>query len=140
VKVVLDTNVVASGIFFGGVPGRILKAWAAAEFTLVLSPAILAEYRRVGEELRGSYPALSTALDPLLTLIAANAVIVDAEALPARLVRDADDDKFIAAALAGSAPVLVTGDKDLHAVAPPAGLEILTPRQFADRHLRTGDS
>lgn len=49
-RVVLDTNVVASGVFFGGVPGRILAAWAAGDFTLVLSPQILAEYRRVGEE------------------------------------------------------------------------------------------
>jgi putative PIN family toxin of toxin-antitoxin system len=140
VKVVLDTNVVASGIFFGGVPGRILAAWVADEFTLVLSPAILMEYRRVGEELQSAYPSLSAALDPLLTLIATNSVIVDAVALPARLVRDEDDDKFIAAAIAGRASVVVTGDKDLHAAAPPAGLEILTPRRFVDRYLRAGDS
>jgi putative PIN family toxin of toxin-antitoxin system len=118
----------------------VLSAWVAEQFTLVLSPAILAEYRRVGDELRGTYPALSAQLEPLLTLIAANAVIVDAAALPARLVRDADDDKFIAAALAGRASVLVSGDRDLHAAAPIAGLEVLTPRQFADRYLRAGDS
>lgn len=81
-RVVLDTNVVASGIFFGGQPGRILDAWAAGQFTLVLSPAILAEYRRVGEELRDEYPAASTALDPVLALIAVNAIVVDAPALP----------------------------------------------------------
>lgn len=135
-RVVADTNVVASGIFFGGVPGRILAAWVAGQFTLVLSPAILAEYRRVGDELRADYPALATSLDSMLTLVAANALIVDAVALPAQLVRDADDDKFIAAALAAKATVLITGDKDLHAITAPAGLAILTPRQFADRHLR----
>ena len=37
-KVVLDTNVLVSGIFFAGVPGHILEAWAAARFELVLSP------------------------------------------------------------------------------------------------------
>ena len=82
-RVVLDTNVVASGIFFGGQPGRILAAWAAGEFTLILSPAILAEYRRVGDELRKEYPDLGAAFDPILALIAMNAVIVDAPA-PAR--------------------------------------------------------
>lgn len=28
-RVVLDTNVVVSGVFFGGVPGKILSAWSA---------------------------------------------------------------------------------------------------------------
>ena len=48
IRVVLDTNVVLSGIFFAGVPGRILDAWRAGGLTLVLSPAILAEYNRAG--------------------------------------------------------------------------------------------
>lgn len=41
--------------------------------------------------------------------------------------RDADDDKFIHAALAAGANWLITGDKDLLEVAPIAGLRILTP-------------
>jgi uncharacterized protein len=51
VRVVVDTNVVMSGIFFGGVPGRLLEAWTVGRVELVLSPAILHEYRRVGAEL-----------------------------------------------------------------------------------------
>lgn len=35
-RVVVDTNVLMSGIFFGGVPGRILGAWAGGELELVL--------------------------------------------------------------------------------------------------------
>ncbi len=134
-RVVLDTNVVASGIFFGGVPGRILDAWAAHKFTLVLSPATLDEYRRVGDELRVEYPELSATLDPILTLIAMNAVIVDAPDLPARQTRDIDDDKFIAAAIAANAEVIVSGDRDLLAVARTLPIEMLTPRQFSDRYL-----
>lgn len=134
-RVVLDTNVVASGIFFGGVPGRILAAWGARKFTLVLSPAILDEYRRVGNELRDEYPELSVALDPILTLMAMNAVIVDAPELPTQRTRDADDDKFIAAALAAGANVIVSGDKDLLAIDSTSQLEVVTPRQFADRYL-----
>lgn len=41
---ILDTNVLLSGIFFGGVPGRLLTAWQDERLALVLSPAILAEY------------------------------------------------------------------------------------------------
>ena len=50
-KLVLDTNVVVSGIFFGGVPGRVLAAWSVGAVDLVLSPDILEEYRRVGADL-----------------------------------------------------------------------------------------
>lgn len=42
-RVVLDTNVLVSGIFFAGVPGRVLEAWADGKFELVLSPSIFDE-------------------------------------------------------------------------------------------------
>ena len=43
--------------------------------------------------------------------------------------RDADDDKFIHAALASGAPLLVTGDSDLLDVPAIENLRILTPTQ-----------
>ena len=62
-KVVLDTNVLISAIFFGGIPGRILSAWATGELTLVLSPDVLDKYRRVVLELSKKYPALQSAAE-----------------------------------------------------------------------------
>ena len=47
-RVVLDTNVLVSGIFFKGPPMRILEAWAARRFELIVTFEILSEYRRVG--------------------------------------------------------------------------------------------
>jgi hypothetical protein len=41
VRAVVDTIVLIFGIFFGGLPGRILSAWAAGRFDLVLSPDVL---------------------------------------------------------------------------------------------------
>ena len=46
--------------------------------------------------------------------------------------RDPNDDVFIHTALAASAPYLVTGDLDLLAVPPIAGLQILTPAQAVE--------
>lgn len=46
----MDTNVIMWGIFFGGVPGRLLDAWVAGQVELVLSPAILVEYGGVGAD------------------------------------------------------------------------------------------
>ena len=54
-RVVLDTNVVVSGVFFGGTPSRVLAAWSAGRFVMVLSPAILDEYRRVGHDKVGRF-------------------------------------------------------------------------------------
>ena len=46
-RVVLDTNVLASGIFFGGVPEKILDAWLHDKFVVYATPSILDEYLRV---------------------------------------------------------------------------------------------
>lgn len=43
-RVVLDTNVLVSGVFFAGLPGLILKAWRDGRFELVLSEEIIEEY------------------------------------------------------------------------------------------------
>jgi putative PIN family toxin of toxin-antitoxin system len=47
--------------------------------------------------------------------------------------RDPDDDKFIALALAGQAPWLITGDQDLLAVTGVEHLAIMTPAQALHR-------
>jgi putative PIN family toxin of toxin-antitoxin system len=135
---VLDTNVLMSGIFFGGGPGRLLDAWTVGRFELVLSPAILDEYRRVGAELAAKYPARSEALTPVLALIAMNASMVDAAPLPEPVSTDPDDDKFLAAAIAAKARMVVSGDQDLLEVSGWRGIEVLTPRAFVDRHLAGG--
>ncbi|RMG05768.1 MAG: PIN domain-containing protein [Nitrospirae bacterium] len=50
-KIVLDTNVFISGIFFSGPPYQILKAWRNDKVDVVLSGDIFAEYQRVAFEL-----------------------------------------------------------------------------------------
>jgi putative PIN family toxin of toxin-antitoxin system len=138
VRVVVDTNVIMSGIFFGGVPGRLLDAWATGRVELVLSPAILDEYRRVGAELAARYPERGLALTPVLTLIAMNATLVDAGPLIERVSADPDDDKFLAAAIAADVDIVVSGDQDLLDVSGWRNVKVLTPRKFADRHLLAG--
>ena len=55
-RVILDTNVLVSGIFFGGVTGRIVDAWSEDLLALVLMPDILEEYARVGHDMAARYP------------------------------------------------------------------------------------
>lgn len=42
-RVIIDTNVLISGIFLGGPPAKILEAWRGGELKLVVSPEILEE-------------------------------------------------------------------------------------------------
>jgi putative PIN family toxin of toxin-antitoxin system len=44
-RIILDTNVFVSGIFFTGPPYRILEAWRDRKIELVVSPEILEEYQ-----------------------------------------------------------------------------------------------
>jgi putative PIN family toxin of toxin-antitoxin system len=132
-RVVLDTNVFVSGVFFAGPPHRILEAWRRGRVSLVVSPEILDEYQRVGEELAEEFEGAD--LSPFLILLATHAEVIDAPALPAPLCRDPDDDKFLACALAANAAVIVSGDKDLLAIGEHRGVRVLRPREFTERHL-----
>ena len=131
-RVVLDTNVVVSGLLFGGVPGRILTAWTSGAFVLVLSPPVLDEYRRVGRKLAKGRAPLNAALDALLALVAVHATMIDAPRLEAPVSADPDDDMFFAAAIAGEAGYVVSGDKHLLDVTGWNGITVLKPRAFLD--------
>ena len=137
-RVVIDTNVLMSAIFFGGTPGRILKVWRAGQIDVVMSPEIVDEYVRVGERLRQRY--LSADIQPLIELIIQNAEIVPSSLLPDSICEDPEDDKFLARALEAKVKVVISGDKKLLAVSAYQGIAVVTPRQFVDRWLRKMDT
>ena len=132
-RVVIDTNVLMSGIFFGGTPGRIVDALKLGQISLVASPSIVDEYQRVGEDLESNYGELGAA--SVLTFLLARGEIVEAPDLAEPVSRDPDDDKFLACAAAASASFVVSGDRDLQALASWNGIRILSPRAFADEYL-----
>jgi putative PIN family toxin of toxin-antitoxin system len=134
VRIVLDTNVFISGIFFTGPPHRILTAWRDGDIEIVASAEILDEYRRVGEELSHQFPGVD--IEPFLALLAVGADMVIAPELPEPVSQDPDDDKFLACAIAGRCEVVVSGDKHLKKVTGYRGIDVLSPRAFVDCYLR----
>jgi uncharacterized protein len=133
VRIVLDTNVFVSAVFFGGVPGRILEAWRDGRIQLVLSVDILDEYQRVGQALGAQYSGVD--LKPFLSLLTVEAEIIEAPSLLAPVSADPDDDKFLACASAAGVPVIVSGDKHLLVQDGWRGIRMLRPRQFSDEFL-----
>ena len=135
-KVVMDTNVFVSGVFFSGPPYDILKAWQEGEFELVVSQEILDEYRRVGEILSAERPKVD--LNPFLTFVIEHAKVYQPAELDQPICEDPDDDKFFACALASGSKVIVSGDKHLLKVSGYHDVEVLKPREFVDRYLVEG--
>jgi putative PIN family toxin of toxin-antitoxin system len=133
VKIVVDTNVFVSGVFFNGPPFEILRAWREGKFEVVVSPEILEEYSRVGELLALEYPP--TNLRPALDFVVQNSTLVQSPPLPMQVCEDQDDDIFLACALASGCAVIVSGDKHLLKVSGYKNIEILKPREFSNRYL-----
>lgn len=135
VRAVLDANVfVSAAIRPEGPPGRIVEQFLRTDaFTLVLSDAIVDEAMRAL-----AYPkvrrCVRRGLDPALwmeDLVLLADFVSDIAPVPA-VSKDPDDDKYLAAAIAGRASFVVTGDPHLLTVGEHEGVRIVTPRAFLD--------
>jgi predicted nucleic acid-binding protein len=124
-RVVPDTNVFVSGVFFFGPPFEILSAWRDGRIKLVVSAEIPEEYRRVGERLEAGNSG--TAFSQILLLVALHSEVVLAAALAGPVCEDPTDDKFFAC--------IVSGDKHLHRANGYGGVKVFRPRDFLERFL-----
>ena len=133
-RVILDTNVFVSGVFFSGPPYQILRAWRDGKLQLVISDEIIAEYRRVGNILAKQFTGVD--LRPILEMVTVEADLVQAPGLPTPVCDDPDDDKFLACALAGKTRMIISGDRHLIRVSGYRGIKIMKQREFADLYLK----
>jgi len=131
-KVVLDTNILISGLFWRGAPFRILDAWRRRLFLGLWSPSIYTEYRRVAIELNALRSGVN-ATEFIDFFVSQSESIADT-ILPDQVCTDADDDKFIACALAGRASFVVSGDRALVKIERYSGIKIVTATVFL-KHL-----
>jgi putative PIN family toxin of toxin-antitoxin system len=127
-RLVVDTNVVLSGILFpGSVPNRaVLKAQDSA--MLVSEATRLELIEVIGRKRFDRY------LDPairqkLLSEYLEACRMIDIPT-PIHACRDPRDDKFLEVAVHGRADLIVTGDADLLALHPFQGIAILSPAGY----------
>jgi uncharacterized protein len=130
-RVILDTNVIMSAIFFGGIPGKLLEAQKSQKLILVLSPEILSEYQEVAQRLADKF---HVEYEPILEWITVNSEMVSNSTLKTQVSTDPDDDKFISCALASGSKIICSGDKHLLDVNGYQGIEILKPRGFIEKY------
>ena len=97
-RIVLDANVVISGIFWGGPPQQILKLWLEGKLTLVMSAPILAEYQDVLRRMTGDHGAdIYAKWNHYLTELGE---FIEPQRVPV-ICRDCGDQKYLEAAAGG---------------------------------------
>jgi predicted nucleic acid-binding protein len=101
---------------------------------IVISVAILEEYREVGQRLARQF----SSVDPgsFLDLLSVEALFVEAPDLPAPVCSDHADDKVLACALAGGAKFIVSGDRALQRISGYREIEVVGPRRFVEALLK----
>ena len=128
-RIVLDTNVLVSGIFWGGAPLKILDHWVSGDLDIFTTMQILDEYVRVINALGSRKPALAARWVDLLTtypVVIKNRVSISRS-------RDPDDNKFLECAVSADVDCIVSGDDDLLALKHIHTIPILKPSAFISR-------
>lgn len=137
VRATVDTNIIVSGLIStAAAPYELVQALRAGAFTLVISEPLRAEYVRVlhRPHFGSKYGLTQDQVAAFLALVDTNADVIPASQSPIA-VRDHKDERVLAAALAGGADFLVTGDEDLlclHDDPRIAPLRIVTAREFLE--------
>jgi len=132
VKVVFDTNVVASASFWRGAPFDCLAGWAQGWCEAVVSPSLLAEYHETIEELRLDYPRIKPV--EWVAALTESAELVFPTDRATGATDDPDDEMILECALAAEADFIVSGDKKhLLPLLEFQGIKIVSPADFLRR-------
>lgn len=114
IRLVLDTNVVASAMLWGGNPKLLLQARREKRVELYTSVPMLAELTDIlaRTKFANKIAASLLTVDQLVDGYAELTQLVRPAPTP-RIVADPDDDVVIGTALAARADLLITGDRGL---------------------------
>ena len=131
-RILIDTNILISGLFFGGLPKRLL-AELDEHFNVCVNKKIISEYNEQIER-KISNPKYKLNED-LRKKFFSNLQSFDIES-NLKICRDPDDDKFINCAIDAKAIYIVSGDNDLLTLKNFAGVEIVTAREFYEKYIK----
>ncbi|MBR0233728.1 MAG: putative toxin-antitoxin system toxin component, PIN family [Synergistaceae bacterium] len=130
-KIVINTNIVISAVFFGGKPKIILKAVGDEKIDAFASKQIINEYfdtaDKMVERKQGHFKG------ELLDKFISEVKVVEPK-LSINICRDPDDNKFLECAADVKAYYIVSGDKDLLTIQKYDDIEIVTAAEFCNMY------
>ena len=131
-RIVIDTNVLISGVFFGGFPRKILSAVVGQKITACATAEIINEYEDIVQEMinRKQGHINRTILSPLIKAMEIIEPVTHVE-----ICRDPDDNKFLECAKDSHALYIVSGDKDLLVIEKYENIQIVTAKTFFEKYL-----
>jgi len=126
VKVLLDTNVLASAFATRGLCADVLRV-VLSDHELLVPEVVLDELRRVLQKKFKVPRALVEEIEALLR----EQTVVERPRSPGMVrLRDASDEWVLASADSGRADVIVSGDSDLLVLGVDGPMPVVSPRQF----------
>ncbi|NQU83584.1 MAG: putative toxin-antitoxin system toxin component, PIN family [Parcubacteria group bacterium] len=131
-RVILDTNVIISGLFWEGIPGEVLER-CLREYILCFSGETIFELKETF-----SYPKfishienLSFTIEEFLARLTEGALVISRPLQKISVIKKHPaDNKFLACAVSCQASFIVSGDKHLLKLKEFQGIPILTPKEF----------
>ena len=131
-RIVIDTNVLISGVFFGGFPRKVLSSVVTGEMTACATAEIINEYEAIVLEMidRKQGHISKNILTPLITAMEIIEPVTQVE-----ICRNPDDNKFLGCAKDSHSLYIVSGDKDLLVIEKYENIQIITAKEFCEKYL-----
>jgi uncharacterized protein len=136
VRLVIDTNLLVSGVIAAGLPRKLVDGAKAGEFELCTSEVLLAELVDVLSREKFASRLNRAGLTPagIVGDLRRIATVVSPTTVARVVPTDPDDDHVLAAALAGAADIIASGDKrDLLPLGSYQGIPIVTAHEAVER-------
>ena len=133
-KILIDTNIIISGLFFRGLPKEFLIKMDFKKFQVCVNKEIITEYKEQIQKkiLNPKYILNEELFEKFFKDLHNFEKVSDL-----KVCRDPKDDKFINCAIDAKAIYIVSGDNDLLTLKNFAGIEIVTAREFYDKYLKS---
>jgi uncharacterized protein len=112
VRVVIDTNVLISAIFWSGKPKQLLNQVRRGKIIFLTSEVLLGELKEVLTRTDKPFKLSEEEAQRILTQLRTLAEIIEPHSL-VTTCRDAADNRVLETAIDGRADWIVTGDSDL---------------------------
>jgi uncharacterized protein len=134
-RVVIDTNLFVSGIFWRGSPALVYDAAVTGKFTILVTETPIEELHRVlgYEKFESRLLVLGRTADQITEIVRSLAEHVEPADVPPNAIRDAKDRAVLACAAGGKADFIISGDKDLLTLGAYGGISILDSAHFLER-------